>query len=501
MTTPAHELGLYFTSRDLTAHGEPLPDRTVVSASPLQIMTDSITQPTGYWDGATGFFTEDAPDVLRGLFFHVRSWTAGIGSNPGTLQLYGSLPVIPPADTVFRLCKGGKFASSQEIPGLMVSGKQPEFNPVSHASLPGITVTKASPSLGEGTLSINTNNRSISAQITTATGFGAPVQLAGNVNDLILYTGGSEGWVRLNVNFTATTTSNVTGTYTLGIPKGVLVPDVEADDAADPHGRLRYYCVAARNNAANDTISALGAWTAPLAPETAALQSLSGETLTLATTPASWPLKGFWIRNLRNNTFRYVTNRSGNRLYLKALSRTVYNFSNGTSHLIIGNTLRRNSVAGELYGKLLDLRITSGSLIEGNASGSLMTSVYATFSNFSLYNEQTGAVACWLAGSNWAQSDRNFVMPGTWTANDILEAVSDLDLIAIENGGVFNDPTSVTEKPLVEMMFRPCHNIDERAIAGYLASGDYAAFWLQQHLLPNVPAHAAVMGVLNLSWY
>ena len=353
MTTPAHELGLYFTSRDLTAHGQPLPDRTVVSASPLMITTDSITQPTGYWDGATGFFTENAPDVLKGFFFHVRSWTAGTGSagagnNPGTLQLYGSLPVSPPPDTVFRLCKGGKFASSQEIPGLMVSGKQPEFSPVSHASLPGITVTKVSPSLGEGTLSINSNNRSITAQINTATGYGSPVQLTQSVNGLVLYTGGSEGWVRLNVNFTATATSNVTGTYTLQIPKGVLVPDVEADDAADPTGRIRYYCVAARNNATNDTISALGAWTAPMGSGTATLQSVSGETITLATEPTSWPLKGFWIRNLKNNTFRYVTNRSGNRLYLKAMSRAFYTFSSGTSHLIIGNTLRRNSVAGEL---------------------------------------------------------------------------------------------------------------------------------------------------------
>jgi len=130
-----------------------------------------------------------------------------------------------------------------------------------------------------------------------------------------------------------------------------------------------------------------------------------------------------------------------------------------------------------------------------------MTSTGYTGGSGNLYNEQTGAMACWYTINTYSQCDRNFVTPGTWTANDLLEPVSDLDLIAIENGGVFNDPTSVTEKPLVEMMFRPCHNIDERAIAGYLASGDYAAFWLQQHLLPNVPAHAAVMGVLNLSWY
>lgn len=498
MTTPAHELGLYFTSRDLTEHGQPLPDRTVVSASPLLITTNSITQAGGYWDGATGFFTEDAPDVLKGLFFHVRSWTAGTDDNPGTLSLYTALPVTPPTGTVFRLCKGGKYASSQEIPGLLVSGKQPEFNPVTHSSLPGITVTKASPGLGEGTLSLYSTNRNLSAQITTATGYGTPVALTESVEGLVLSTGGGEGWVRLNVDFPKTTSTNVSGTFTLQIPKGVLVPDVEADDAVDTSGRLRYFCVAAKNNSQADSVSALGVWTAPLASETAALQSFSGETITLKTEPTSWPLKGFWIRNLSGNTFRYVINRSGNKLYLKALSRGLHSFSGGTTHLVLGDVMRHGSATGASLGKLLDLRITSGSLSEGNAAGTLMTSIYYSNSG-TLINARTGAAACYRSSAGYC--DRNFVSPPTWAANDLLEAVSDLDLVAVESGGDWCDPASVTEKPKIEMSFRPCHGIDERAIAGYLASGDYAAFWLQQHILPNVPAHAAVTGSLAFSWY
>ena len=501
MTAPAHELGLYFTSRDLTANGQPLPNRTVAAATSLQIETNSITQPTGYWDGATGFFTDNAPDVLRGFFFHVRSWTAGSDGNPGTLQLYSPLPVVPPSASVFRLCKGGKYASSQEIPGLMVSGKQPEFNPASHTSLPGITVTKASPSLGEGTLSINSNARSISAQITTSTGYGTAVQVTKNETGLILYTGGSEGWVRLNVDYALTTTSNVTGTFTLQIPKGVLIPDVEADDAADPNGRMRYYCVAARNNSADDSISALGAWTAPLGTGTATIQSISGETITLTADPTSWPLKGFLIRNISNGSLRYVTNRSGNRLYMKALSRSIYNFSSGTNQLVMGDTLRYNSVTGTSYGKLLDLRITSGSLDAGNASGTMITSAYYTASNTNAFNERTGQVACYMSSSGINRCDRTFTAPGSWAANNVLEAVSDLDIVAVEDGNNFYDPSAVTEKPLVDLMFRPCHNIDERAMIGHLVPGDYAAFWLQQHILSSVPAHSAIMGNACFSWY
>lgn len=510
MTTPAHELGLYFTSRDLAADGEPLPDRTVVSASPLQITTSSITQPTGYWDGAIGFFTENAPDVLKGFFFHVRTWTAGADDNPGTLQLYGSLPVPPPSGTVFRLCKGGKYASSQEIPGLMVSGKQPEFNPVTHSSIPGISITKASPGLGEGTLTLRSQARSISVQITTATGYGSPVQLTENAEGLILYTGGAEGWVRVNVEYSKTSSSNVTGTFTLQIPKGVLVPDVEVDDAADPNGRLRYFCVAAKNDSETETLSALGAWTSPPGTETATVLSVSGETITLQEEPTSWPLKGFWVRKSTNNTYRYVVNRAGKILHLKALSRASYDFRGGNHNLVLGDTLRWNSATGNSLGKLLDIRIVSGSLADGNAVVSLLTTNYQSLSNNNsngagiyVYNERTKASACYLGTytSTGARCDRAFTAPGTWTSNDLLEPVSDLDIAAVLGDEIDRDPVSVTEKPKVDMNFRPGPTIDERAIAGYLGPGDKALFWVQQHILPNVPAHSAVTGAVNFSWY
>jgi len=317
-----------------------------------------------------------------------------------------------------------------------------------------------------------------------------------------LYTGASEGWVRLNVDFAQTSNSNVTGTYTLQIPKGVLVPDVEADDAADPDGRIRYYCVAARNNSEDDSISALGAWTAPLGTGTAAIQSISGETITLAAEPTSWPLKGFWVRNISNGSFRYVTNRSGNRLYLKALSRTIYNFSSGTNQLVIGDALRFASATGILLGKLLDLRISSGSLADGNASGTLITSGYYAYgTGNNAFNERTGLTACYASPSGIARCDRTFAAPGNWAANHILEAVSDLDTVAVEGDGSFHDPSAVSEKPNVNLMFRPCHSIDERTLIGHLVPGDYAAFWFQQHILPNVPAHAAIMGTACFSWY
>jgi hypothetical protein len=52
MTAKPDKLRLFYPSRDLSAHGEPLPVRTAVSGSLNTIVTKSITQESGYWDGA-----------------------------------------------------------------------------------------------------------------------------------------------------------------------------------------------------------------------------------------------------------------------------------------------------------------------------------------------------------------------------------------------------------------------------------------------------------------
>jgi len=84
---------------------------------------------------------------------------------------------------------------------------------------------------------------------------------------------------------------------------------------------------------------------------------------------------------------------TANRLYLKSLSRGIYNFTGGTTHLVLEDTLRHTSVTGASLGKLLDLRVTSGTLGDGNAAGIMMTSIYYAV-NGAVYNERMAAVAC-----------------------------------------------------------------------------------------------------------
>jgi hypothetical protein len=89
------------------------------------------------------------------LFFHIQKWTVGLDEIPGTLQLKQTLPAMPVSTDKFRLLKGGKYISSQEVPGLKVSGKQLEFDNVTGTNITGVQIKKASPSLGEGTLTLN----------------------------------------------------------------------------------------------------------------------------------------------------------------------------------------------------------------------------------------------------------------------------------------------------------------------------------------------------------
>ena len=371
----------------------------------------------------------------------------------------------------------------------------------------GITITKTSPSLGEGTFTIRNSARSLSAQISTTTGYGTAVTITKDEDGLVLYTGGGEGWVRLNVKYSQLTTGTVTGTFTLQIPKGTLIPDVEADDAADPDGRLRYYCIAAKNNSETEIASAIGAWTAPPGSGQASVQSISGETITLAEEPTSWPLKGFWVRHVGSNTYRYVLNRSGRMLYLKALSRAIYSMTGANDQLIIGDKLRYGSVTGVLLGKLLDFKIVSGSLEEGNAAVMALTTTYATFSTGQLgqpiYNERTKSIVANVTtyyGTVYFRCDRGFSAPPTYRANEILECVSDIDICVAETEKNY-DGESVLIKPNLDMAFAPRPSIDERAFYGSLAPGESCKFWMQQHILANVPAHSAVTGNISASWY
>jgi hypothetical protein len=515
MTAKPDKLRLFYPSRDLAAHGEPLPDRTILSASLNTIVTESIEQESGYWDGAVGFFTAESNSVLRGLFFHVQKWTAGNEGTPGTLQLTQTLPATPVSTDKFRLFKGGKYISSQEVPGLKVSGKQPEFDNVTGTNITGVQIKKASPSLGEGTLTLNYTATTKSLQIKMGSDdYGTAVVLSAN-GTYIIYDVNENGWIEITVNYASLPTANRTDTFTLLIPKGIFVPNIEAYDAADQNGRTRYYLIGARNisTEGNDSMSGFGVWSEQPTTTTAVIQSnppnqYSAATITLTAAPNDWPLKGFWIHNKTKGDYRFVLNRVGNKLYTKAVENmitqfTLRNQTFDTNPLVIGmrySLAHYNSYYDTNYNTvLIGLIITSGSIESKDASGFLIFSKYFN-SNIYLFKEGAGAGQYMAVLDNINYSAR-YTATLIWATNDILEVVSELDVAQDINGATLLDPPDEYTAPATNLQFKPALTLDDRLMADSLEIGEQKAFWVRQSILPNVPAHEAVLGALNFSWY
>jgi hypothetical protein len=55
--------------------------------------------------------------------------------------------------------------------------------------------------------------------------------------------------------------------------------------------------------------------------------------------------------------------------------------------------------------------------------------------------------------------------------------------------------------PAADLPFKSALTLDDRFMADSLEIGEQKAFWVRQNILPNVPAHEAVLGALNFSWY
>ena len=82
-----------------------------------------------------------------------------------------------------------------------------------------------------------------------------------------------------------------------------------------------------------------------------------------------------------------------------------------------------------------------------------------------------------------------------------MEVVSELDIAQDANGITLLDPPDEYTVPATDLPFKPALTLDDRFMADSLEIGEQKAFWVRQNILPNVPAHEAVLGALNFSWY
>lgn len=538
------QLALYYTSKDLATAGAVLPDRSVIAGSTaLTIMTNSITQATGYWNGALGFFCgSTTQQVLKGKTFHVWKWV----KEENRIYITTPLPVIPTTSDRFRIFAGGKYASSQEVFGLLVGGKQPEVDDtVIGTNISGVTIKKASGMLGEGELSLQYNATTKALTIRMGNGlYGPEVILTGN-ETVAVYNSDFSGFILADIVFSALkTTGTHTDIYTLSIPKNVLIPNYEGYETNTGKLVERYHLFALKNKstAPSDAMTALSLWCVkpaytPVKTAAAYSNNLYGQpgSVVMSGEVSSWPSRGFWICNTSSTipTTFYVQYRNGTTLYLAPRSDGCFTFQNGTSELRKDAVLQFNIGAPTATnGTFIVTRvdIASGTLAAGTAKGichftkATGTGTYmgAGTSTTSCYLTNTSTSVCVATGNNnlyrgWrpqldlrasnydalsASTGSNLasIANRSISSGDTLEVWPDFDLGVIASTGLHADPVNEYTAP-EGIMFQPYVAETRPLIYDLLLGGDSMSVWVRQTIVDGTQARQNIVGSIRAMWY
>lgn len=538
------KLGLYYPSKDLTENGTALPERSVAAGSTaMAVMTDSITQATGYWDGALGFFFGPTTQPeLRGQTFHVRKWI----KDEGRLYITSPLPVVPTVTDKFKIFAGGKYASTQEVFGLLVGGKQPEAdNSVTGTNITGVTFQKASGMLGEGTLSVQYNAATRGISIKMNTGLYGPEEILSKNGTVAVYNSDYSGFVLLDVVFSALkTTGTHTDSHTLAIPKNVLIPNYEGYETNTGKLVERFHLLAIRNKseASFDAMTALSLWTVKPQHLTAATTAnwsndLYGQpgSVAMNANVSGWPSRGFWVYNTTNgyNAAYYVTYRNGQTLYLAPRSDGFFLFSQGTAALqkdavIQWTTGTPSAAIGTMIVTRVD--VASGSLASGNAKGIChFTKATGTSYTFGISSYPENNI-CYLAGGSTqicrnAFAGQNSVFRG-WRPpfdviasnfdnlpalivnncnksiinGNVLEVWPDFDLGVVASTGLHADPANEYTAPS-GVAFQPYVDATRPFIHDLLLGGDWLSLWIRQTIVDGTQARQNIVGNIRAMWF
>lgn len=539
------KLGLYYTSKDLTEAGTNLPERSVTTGSTtMAIKTSSIAQATGYWDGALGFFYGPTTQPeLRGQTFHVRKWV----KDEGCLYITSPLPVVPANTDKFKVFAGGKYASTQEVFGLLVGGKQPEAdNSVTGTNITGVTIKKASGMLGEGMLTMEFNAATKGISIKMDSGLFGPEEILSKNETIAVYNSDYSGFVLLDVVFSALKTSGThTDTYNLTIPKNVLIPNYEGYETNTGKLVERFHLLAVKNKseASFDAMTALSFWT--VKPEHATAKATANMSNNLYGQPGSvtmntgvnnWPTRGFWIydRTASYQAAYYVTYRNGQTLYLAPRSDGFFLFSFGATHLQKGATIQWiNGTTNAAVGTMIVTRveIASGSLENGDAKGiCYFTKATGTSATFNVGNSGEGGQYCYLTGTStvvcrnygygsqtffrgwrpkFAVSASNLSNLLTLISNNrdktiyngnTLEVWPDFDLGIVASTGLHADPTDEYTAPN-GVSFQPYIEAANPLIHDLLLGGDLLSLWVRQTIVDGTQARQNIIGNIRAMWY
>ncbi|MCL2119702.1 MAG: hypothetical protein FWH27_14900 [Planctomycetaceae bacterium] len=507
MATPTpDQLGIFYTSKDLTTTGAVLPDRVIGSGATLtSLPIPTLNEATDFWNGAIGFFVGTGTTAaLRGVTFHVRSW-----DNAGKrLALAQPLPIVPAAGDMVRLVQSGRTASNHEVLNMKVSGKQPEIEGVAGTNVTGVTIKRASALLGEGTLTLTYTYSTRTLAIRMGSGNNGPeVTLTGNAINLPIYNSDLSGYILVDVVYSSLATANRTDTFTLAAPKGNLIPNYEGYETNDGVGRTRYHLVVAKNKATvvQDAMNAFSIWTGKPPGSTTTTTATSSPSYTapasIAVSNAStWPTRGFWIRNRAANAgagdLRYVDYRSGNTLYIKAINWGWVNFTSGSIELKPGMTIGGQYSESAVIDQVI---LTSGTWTGGTAAGTLILKKFTGDYANARQIHYEGVQAATSAGAS-VKGYRGLPTV-SWSSNQMVEPISDIDIgINQPSAGFYKNPENENIAP-EGVTFGLYPSQEECLITDSLLGGDSVGIWIRQTILDGTQARQSIEGDLNFCYF
>jgi hypothetical protein len=201
-----------------------------------------------------------------------------------------------------------------------VAGNLPELFPYAPAQIPGVTIVKASPSLGDGTLTLSYAAASKELFLRVGTAANGPgVPLTANATGVPVYDENERGFILVNVVFASLPTADRKQTAALAFPQGTFIPDIEVyETGTGTFPKYRYHPLALMNMNGDAAMVGLAAYADRYSAASGALTGTALGTAigrcTLSSGEANWPTNSFWVRNSTRTAARYVKFRSGREL-------------------------------------------------------------------------------------------------------------------------------------------------------------------------------------------
>lgn len=316
MSTPTSDkMRFFFPSKYLGSDGATLTQQTADAGGTVQSIVDAaLTEADDYWNGAVGWFDSNTTTVaLRGVFFHVKDFTAA----SDTLTLATSLPAAPAAGDTYRLVLGGNYRSDTEGYFMELDGDLPELTTTTGTNITGLTITKASAKLGEGTLSVFYDFSADTLQIKMgADAYGATLDVSGDVTDGIIYGVDEQSYIQVDVTSASLPGSDQTDTFAVTYPTATFVPNYEAyETTAD---KTRYRLIVLKNTDGVNAMTDAEVWcgvqdgdaTTVAVGETVGITAGSADLTDASTHPSG----NYWLYNSDDDDLRYITTRTGNTI-------------------------------------------------------------------------------------------------------------------------------------------------------------------------------------------